>query len=231
VLEGEIVPPEVESVMEGPFGEWTGYYASGARPEPLFRVKAILHRNDPILHGNPPTFAYNSTLGSSLRRAAALWDDLDNQIPGVKGVWMLEEGRISQITVISIEQGYSGHARQAALIAAGSKASAYFIRWIIVVDDDIDPSNVPQVLWALATRAEPEETDTVRGCWGSALDPRLPPEKRQRGDFGHSVGIIFACKPYHWISQFPRSIKISPELLERTKAKWGETFSGKRDTN
>ena len=54
VIAGEVPPPEVESRDEGPFGEWTGYYASGTRPEPVIRVKALYHRNDPIILGMPP---------------------------------------------------------------------------------------------------------------------------------------------------------------------------------
>jgi len=50
VIEGECHPGEV--IDEGPFGEWMGYYANlglSPVPEPVIRVKAIYHRNDPIL--------------------------------------------------------------------------------------------------------------------------------------------------------------------------------------
>ena len=39
---------------EGPFGEWTGHYAGGVRKIPVLDIKAIYHRNDPILLGVPP---------------------------------------------------------------------------------------------------------------------------------------------------------------------------------
>src|SRR5260370_42290535 len=39
---------------EGPFGEFTGYYAGGKRPGTLVRLKALYYRNDPILLGAPP---------------------------------------------------------------------------------------------------------------------------------------------------------------------------------
>jgi len=39
------------SVTEGPFGDGPGYYASNSRPEPVLQVKAIYHRNDPIIVG------------------------------------------------------------------------------------------------------------------------------------------------------------------------------------
>ncbi|MDO8637328.1 MAG: UbiD family decarboxylase, partial [Dehalococcoidia bacterium] len=48
-IEGECPPPSVESRKEGPFGEWPGYYGSGARTEPVIRVKKVMYRNNPIL--------------------------------------------------------------------------------------------------------------------------------------------------------------------------------------
>src|SRR5215468_6134035 len=47
VIEG-FMDPENERI-EGPFGEWTGYYASDLRPEPVLDVKAVYYRNNPIL--------------------------------------------------------------------------------------------------------------------------------------------------------------------------------------
>src|SRR5260370_13362501 len=52
VLE-DLVAPGNERI-EGPFGEWTGYYASDVRPEPLLDLKAVYYRNNPILLGCPP---------------------------------------------------------------------------------------------------------------------------------------------------------------------------------
>jgi len=91
-------------------------------------------------------------------------------------------------------------------------------------NDDIDPSNVTEILWCLGTRTDPETIDVMRGCWGSLLDPMLPPEKRERGDTTHSTGIIIACKPYHWIGKFPPSIKVNPQLIDEVRRKWGKSF-------
>lgn len=223
-LEGEIMPPEVDSRVEGPFGEYTGYYASGERPEGSFRVKAVLHRNDPIIQGNPPSIPYRSTLGNGIRRAANVWNELDRNLPGVKGVWSVDEAQGASMIVVSIKQMYPGHAKQAAMVTAGCSTQAYMCRWIIIVDDDIDPSNINEILWCLGTRSDPESVDLIRECWGSPLDPMLTPDKRERGDTTHSTGIILACKPYHWINKFPRSIKVSPELIEETKRKWAKSF-------
>ena len=87
VLEGEMVPPGGETRQEGPFGEFTGYYASHAQSEPVVRIKSILHRNNPIIQGNPP-MPWPSSHGwfVQMRRSAILWDHLDKQIPGIHGV-------------------------------------------------------------------------------------------------------------------------------------------------
>ena len=53
VVEAEALPGQNRA--EGPFGEWTGYYASDVRPEPIMKVKRLYHRNNPILLGAPPT--------------------------------------------------------------------------------------------------------------------------------------------------------------------------------
>lgn len=221
VLEGEILPPDIESRMEGPFGEWTGYYASGTRAEPAFKVKAVLHRNNPIIMGVPPMGGPDS-LDRNVRRAAIAWDYLDNNVPNIKGVWVFLAGVPWMIAVISIKQSYGGHAKQTLLSAAGCEVLANASKYIIVVDDDIDPTSTFEVLWALATRSDPAKSiDIIRDCWAEPLDPIITPDQRQRRDFTHSVALISACKPFDWINEFPASIKSSRPLLERVNKKWG----------
>jgi 4-hydroxy-3-polyprenylbenzoate decarboxylase len=230
-LEGEILPPEVETRPEGPFGEWPGYYAKGITDQPVMKVKSILYRNNPIIQGCPP-FANPATysVGRHIQVCAAVWDDLDKQIPGVKGVWNFEEGALKSIMVVSLHQMYGGHAKQAGLLVAGSGKAMVTGRWVIVVDDDIDPSNISQVLWALGTRVEPDTgIEIVKGCWGMGSNPALPPERRRRGDFTHSIAIILACRPYEWIKDFPLATRSSPEDIKRTREKWDWLFSGSRE--
>jgi len=54
IFEGRLLPMSEATLPEGPFGEFTGYYAAAARPGPVMEVTAIHHRNDPILLGSPP---------------------------------------------------------------------------------------------------------------------------------------------------------------------------------
>lgn len=221
VLEGEMLPPGADMRPEGPFGEWTGYYASSTRPEPAVKINATLHRNNPIIMGVPPSYLYSrASLARHILLGGLLWAELDKQVPGIKGVWMPEEATPAMV-IISLEQKYAGHAKQAAMVAAGCRITAYMLRHIIVVDDDIDPSNISEVFWALNTRCEPEDTiDVLRGCWGSPLDPMLSPERRSQKDFKHSTSIILACKPYSWMADFPRACKFSREKLREVEEKW-----------
>jgi hypothetical protein len=41
-------------------------------------------------------------------------------------------------------------------------------------------------------------------------------------DYTSAVAIIDACRPYHWIDEFPAITQISEELLKETNAKWGK---------
>ncbi len=147
-VEGEIMPDEM--IAEGPFGEWTGYYASGER-EPLMRVKTLMHRNNPILTASPvfrPLPGANGCL--ELIRAAFIWDSLEKAgVPDIRGVGCYQ---VRFFTALSIKQRYPGHAKQAAMIASQCQAGAYLGRYVVVVDDDIDVSDVNDVLWAMCTR-------------------------------------------------------------------------------
>ncbi len=226
-IEGECPPPEVESRPEGPFGEWPGYYASGERMNPVIKVKRVMHRNDPIIVGAPPQKPPAAANSAYFFCSVNLWQDLEDMgIPGIKGVWHLRGGGSRFFTVVSIEQRYAGHAKQVATAVMSSPEGAYHGRFTIVVDDDIDPTNEGDVLWAVATRCDPAtDIDIVRDCWSTPLDPTLTPEKRKAGNFTNSRAIINACRPYHWKDQYPKVNRASDELREKTERKWKELFS------
>jgi len=213
VLEGELMSPEVETLTEGPFGEWPGYY-NGPFQEPVFHVKSILHRNNPIIQGAPPSrFPGVWTLGGHLQKAATLWNELDAQMHGVMGVRIVEDASIHPMVVISLKQEYEG--------------TSLCLRYVIVVDDDIDPFSNSEVLWAIATRGDPEYAiDIIEGCLGLPGVAWASPEQKRRGSYEQSVAVILACKPYHWMKDFPPSIKSSPERLQKAREKWGSILFG-----
>ena len=77
------------------------------------------------------------------------------------------------MTVVALRQRYAGHAKRAGLIAA---AQSYMARLDVIVDEDVDPSDLADVMWAITTRCEPSETvDIIRNAWSSALDPVSTP--------------------------------------------------------
>jgi 4-hydroxy-3-polyprenylbenzoate decarboxylase len=150
-----------------------------------------------------------------------VWGDLEKLgIPGVQGVWSIPEAAGWGITVVSIRQMYAGHAAQAMALAAQCTAGAYFGKYVIVVDDDIDPSNIHQVLWAMATRSRPAQSiDILRETWSTFLDPSLnPPEIRPWG----SKALINACMDYRYIKTFSRRTKLSQEAYYTVAARWQE---------
>lgn len=222
VIEGEVWPDD--TLPEGPFGEWTGYYAGGRREAPVMRVKGIYHRNSPILLGAIPSIPpsdinyYRSPL-----RAAAVWDQLEKAgVPGVKSVWAHEVGGARMLLIVAIEQLYPGHSRQVGLIASQCHAAAYANKAVIVVDSDIDVTSLNQVVWAVLTRTNPsEDIDILRKCWTSKVDPTsYPPGKNHYND----RVVIDACRAWDLKDDFPKVITIAPDTLKKIKTKWPELF-------
>lgn len=212
--------PPGKTRTEGPFGEWTGYYASKERAAPIMEVERIYHRNDPILLGCPPFRPPSEgTLFAVAKASAVLHNALERSgVPGVQGVWVSEVG-YQQLVIVSIKQMYPGHARQAAFLASQNRPAAYHGRYVIVVDDDIDPSNIDEVMWALCTRSDPEkDIDIIRRAWSTPLDTMI---RKPSEAYFNSRAIIDACKPYEWIKEFPEEVKVSPELAAKVRQKWG----------
>ncbi len=221
-FEGFIHPDDF--VEEGPLGEWTGYYAGGKRPQPAIRIETFMHRDNPVLLGVIPAVPPNDNtfyLGSY--RSGAVWNQLDAAgIPGIKGVCAHEAGGSRMWLTISIKQAYGGHSKQAALVASQCYAGAYANRWVVVVDDDIDPTNTNDVLWAMCTRYDPRiDMEVLDGCWSTTLDPMCydgDTDKR------NSRMIIDACRPWNRLDEFPLVARSSRDLDDRIREKWAHAL-------
>src|SRR5205085_10984064 len=93
VQEGYVNPDK--HVVEGPFGEWTGHYAGGAEECTVLDVKALYHRNDPILLGVPPMGAGPDEMAryrAVLRSALIKQNMTAAGVPEVQQVWCYEIG-------------------------------------------------------------------------------------------------------------------------------------------
>ncbi len=222
ILEGFAYPGVTR--LEGPFGEWTGYYGGAACEEPVIEVKAAYHRNMPIHWGMPPHFPPDDALRyQEAVRSALLHVELQKAgVPEVADVWCPAIGGTRFLIVVSIRQRYPGHARQAGHAAMGCRTAAYCGRYVVVVDDDIDVTNLNEVIWAVVSRSDPETSiDIVKRAWGGRLDPRLNPEDRKAGRFYTSRAIIDATKPWDWFDRYPIVNAPSAETLKEAREKWG----------
>ena len=212
-------PPNVYRT-EGPFGEWTGYYGRQGQT-PIIEVERIYYRNDPIIVGSPPGRppSSDSAYFRSLFRSAKLHDELIRAgIPDIKGVWLTKETNGPLFIVVSLKQRFAGHAKQAALLVSQFRTSGRQGRYVVVVDEDIDPTNIAEVLWAICSRADPyEDIDIIRGVPSDQLDPRIP---RDAKALVNSRAIINACKPYEWKDDYPIAVDLEPGIVERVRRKW-----------
>jgi 3-polyprenyl-4-hydroxybenzoate decarboxylase len=158
--------------------------------------------------------------------AAAIWNYLEKaDVPDIKGVWCYVGGSAAAggapFIIVAVKQRYHGHAQQAGIAALGSRAGNYHGRFVIVVDEDIDPSDMKEVIWAVATRCDPKTAiSIIDGCWSTPLDPAMHPDQRNTGNFVNSRAILNACRPYAWRDRFPPVNALSPELKNKIVQKW-----------
>ena len=92
---------------------------------------------------------------------------------------------------------------------------------MVVVDDDVDPTDLDQVIWAMCTRCDPaEDIDIIKRAWSGPLDPRLP-----RGQPWNSRGLIDACRPYEMLQDFAPVVRASAGLRERVLRKFEDQIN------
>ncbi len=225
VVEGWIRPDRV--VREGPFGEWTGYYSASLRPVPTMDIERVYFRNNPIILGTPPGKPPNDySYMRALLKSAMIQDELVKiGVRDVKGVWAHEVAGGRLLVVVAIRQRFCGHSRQAGYIAAQCPAAAYMNRFVIVVDDDIDPMNLEEVIWAMSTRCDPaEDIEILRKSWGSKVDPMLDDPTAPY----MTRAVIDACRPFEKLATFPQVAESTPAQMRETVAKWKDLFADPR---
>jgi vanillate/4-hydroxybenzoate decarboxylase subunit C len=172
VLEGEIVAGERE--IEGPFGEFTGHY-SGGRRQPVIRIHRVSHRRDPIfehLYLGMPWTEMDYTL--ALNTSVPLYRQLKQDFPEVVAVnAMYTQGLLA---VISVRQRYGGFAKAVGMRAMTTPHGLGYCKVVIMVDETVDPFNLPQVMWALSVKFHPQhDIVTVPNASVLPLDPSSDP--------------------------------------------------------
>ncbi len=152
VLEGVIHP--LETALEGPYGDHTGYYNETDK-FPVFTIQRITMRRDPIYHstytGKPPDEP--AMLGVALNEVFVPL--LQKQFPEIVDFYLPPEGCSYRMAVVSIKKQYAGHAKRVMFGIWSFLRQFMYTKFIIVVDEDINVRDWKEVMWAITTRMDP----------------------------------------------------------------------------
>jgi 4-hydroxy-3-polyprenylbenzoate decarboxylase len=152
VLEGFL--HQGDTAPEGPFGDHTGYY-NEVEQFPVFTVKRITHRTDPIYHstytGRPPDEP--AILGVALNEVFI--PIIQKQFPEIVDFYLPPEGCSYRLAVISMQKQYAGHAKRVMMGVWSFLRQFMYTKFVIVVDDDINARDWKDVIWAMTTRMDP----------------------------------------------------------------------------
>jgi 4-hydroxy-3-polyprenylbenzoate decarboxylase len=225
VIEGE-VPPGVTRT-EGPFTEYPGC-TTGVVEAPIVNVKCITHRNAPIQDGGFHSGPYDAyMICNSVNKSVAAWNTVRRLgRTDVRAIsfcpWSTED-----TLVVAIDKRYAGQAYDVAEILLSSLP---FTKNAIVVDNDIDPWKIEEVLWAFNTRVlAGRDIRIARNVKGSYLDTAVPPSRRGLGD-RMIVDATWPVMPeddfppraeWNGMSHPPLSIP-RPQDISAVKARWKE---------
>lgn len=178
VLEGEVSTDFDSFRLEGPFGEYTGYYCSIPARRPVFKVNCITCRRDPIFQGTQEGVPINEDhIISSVNHSAALWNLLDERMTGVTGV-NVDKSTAWANVFVQIDNSYYGQVHQVASNIWSSGVSNMIGKNVFVVDEDVDVYDLNKLMWAFAYRVRPQHDLIAFPGWVSYLDPVVHPKDR-----------------------------------------------------
>ncbi|MCK9913304.1 UbiD family decarboxylase [Microbacteriaceae bacterium K1510] len=191
--------------------------------KPVIEVTAVRFRKNPIMTASLMAMYPAGEIGAyqAIMRSAKILDDLDNiGCSGIKGVYCHPAAASANcLAVVSLKQMYPGHATQALALTAQCPAASYYTKWIVAVDEDVDPTDIDQVIWAMSTRCNPaEDLDFLRQTMSFRADPSIAPQDKPYG----SKVLINACTPYRYASQAPQRTLLRRSVYDRVAARWTE---------
>jgi 4-hydroxybenzoate decarboxylase len=173
VLEGRIIPRKREA--EGPFGEFTGHY-SGGRNMPTIEIDRVSHRKDPVfehLYLGQPWTEIDYLL--SICTCAAMYAQLKQSFPEVVAVNAIYTHGL--VVIVSTKVRLGGLAKAIGLRVFTTPHGLGHAKVVIVVDENVDPFDIKQVMWALATKMNPAgDIVIVPHLSVLPLDPASQPE-------------------------------------------------------
>jgi len=205
VIEGEMRADDL--MDEGPFGEYTGYMFFDSVPRPTIHVKAVTYRDNPILTMSCVGIPVDDNAIICVTSGAELLAALRVRGIPVSGVCLPPETG-GTLAVVAVKNSFANIAGEVAHIVWANRAGAG-IAYLIVVDDDVDPSNMAQVLHAVATKCHP-----YRGIvrLEHTIRPGFAPwANRHERQYGLGARVYFDCLwPLDWDpSDVPTKVSFS----------------------
>ncbi len=172
VLEGRILARQRE--LEGPFGEFPGYYSGGHR-YPVIEIDRVSHRKDPIFEsvyvGRPWT---ELDFLQAMTTSAPIFIQLSHMFPEVVAVNALYTHGL--VVIVSTRVRYGGFAKSVGMGVLTTPHGLGYAKFVIVVDEDVDPFNLNQVMWAMSVRANPAgDVVIIPNLAENLLDPAGEP--------------------------------------------------------
>lgn len=213
VIEGELIPgirmrEDANTLTGKAMPEFPGYTGTANPGIPVIKVKAVTHRINPIMQTCiGPSEEHVSMVG--IPTEASILQMVERAMPGrLLNVYAHSAGGGKYMAVLQFKKSVpsdEGRQRQAALLAFSSFSE---LKHIILVDEDVDPFDSSDVLWAMNTRYQGDiDTIFIPGVRCHPLDPSenslYNPMLR---DTGISCKVIFDCTvPFLLKDQFTRS--------------------------
>ncbi|WP_052862929.1 non-oxidative hydroxyarylic acid decarboxylases subunit C [Streptomyces niger] len=141
--------------IEGPFGEFTGHY-SGGRRMPVVRIDRVSYRTNPIfesLYLGMPWTEVDYLVGPNT--CVPLLKQLRAEFPEVQAVNAMYTHGLA--VIISTKKRYGGFAKAVGMRAMTTPHGLGYVAQVILVDEDVDPFNLPQVMWAMSSKVNPKD--------------------------------------------------------------------------
>lgn len=234
VVEGHVALPD-ETVMEGPFNEFPGYTATDASPKAVFHVTAVTYRTgaiQPVVAAGPPVEEDHTIIGTT-SAAEILYLLREAGLP-ISSAWYNFEAAVHWLT-LAVRQdwhsvtGYGARelADRVAAVVFHGKPSVNAPK-ILLIEDDVDITDIDQVVWAFATRSHP---DLDRGTfhYPPAVTDQLAVYLSAEEAATFSAGkVIYNCLLADLFPEGRRPVKGSfengwpTEIQERVLANWSE---------
>ncbi|MBI4481584.1 MAG: UbiD family decarboxylase [Acidobacteria bacterium] len=213
VLEGVLYPRQRH--REGPFGEWPGYTVEEGE-KPCIKITTITMRKDALYYTIFPANEEHRVIGA-LPRMGSIYRRVREAIPGLVNVNVPAHARTH--CYISIKKYQDSDVKKAAMTAILTEPEN--LRFVVVVDDDINVFNEREVMWAIGTRFNADKDLLMVKDWSGpgGLNPtgwEYHPDG-SRTPIMSTVMLLDATMPLP-PRQYPPLSRPPKELVERVDA-------------